>query len=1006
MQRKIKTISLLIFGIISLFMIGTSDVFASTLVQEKQEGYYYTRRGGGQAYLSAPYYTYTMDGKTVYCIQPGVNVDTFDYTGAVGWINSPYSDEINRQIYLYGYYGYEYPGHHNLRYRIAAQSLIWETTGGQIVEFWTEQYGYGDYISFDKEKNEIRDLANKHYLKPSFDTSSVTAVIGQPMTFTDNNGVLSNFHVVNSDKYTSSISGNVLTITPKVTGDLTIVLEKNYYTTDPTTIFVGTDRDSQRMGLFGYSDPVKANIKMNVVGGKIEITKVDNDCNCTTPQGQASLINAVYEVYNESDKLIATLKIGENNKAITDYLPLGTYKIKEKTSSKGYYINNEVYTAKVTSADTVSVTVKESVIKNYISILKQYDYVDGTTQFLNAEKDIVFEIFYPDGRKFDEIKTDKNGYATINLPYGVWKFHQVNTNTGFEKIYDFFVTVDENSEKEQYYNILNNKLSAYLQVFKTDAETKKVIALANTTFKIFNVDTKEYISQYVGGKVYSEFKTDSEGKFVSYLKLEAGNYKLIEVESPKGYLLNESGYTFTIGNDTHYNYTTYGAFITVYCEDAPIKGQIEINKIGEKVEIENGTFSYKEKSLSNVKFNIYAREDIKTSDGNHLYYEKDSLVDTIITNENGYAISGELPLGKYYLVEIETQKGYVLDSEEYDFELSEKDNKTRVVYVGYSKLNYLEKGTLEFSKTDVATSEGIKDTKIEVYTSDDELIFSGLTDENGKVIIKDLFVGKFYIIETEASTGYKLSDEKVFFEIKENGEIVKANMTNEKIKGDFELTKQDISTEETLPNALIEVYNESDELIYSGKTDENGKITIKDLTYGKYYFLEKEAPEGYVLNTEKMYFEILEDGKVVKSTLKNKIITGSLEFTKVDISTEEPIPNTLIEIYSVDNEEEPIFSGLTDENGKIIIDELKYGKYYIIEKKTASEDYILNTERMYFKILEDGEVVKATMVNERVVVDVPNTGNNDYYIPEIIGGLLIMFGIGFGAYVIKRKKNK
>ena len=85
-------------------------------------------------------------------------------------------------------------------------------------------------------------------------------------------------------------------------------------------------------------------------------------------------------------------------------------------------------------------------------------------------------------------------------------------------------------------------------------------------------------------------------------------------------------------------------------------------------------------------------------------------------------------------------------------------------------------------------------------------------------------MGKYYIIETEAATGYRLSEEKVLFEVKENGEIVKANMTNEKKKGTLEFTKQDFSTSETLPNTLIEIYNEDDELVFSGRTDENGKI--------------------------------------------------------------------------------------------------------------------------------------------------------------------------------------
>ena len=132
MNKKIKTALVFCISVFSA-LIGFTEVHASTLVQTPIDNVYYTRRGGGQSYLSAQYNTYDMDGKTVYCIEPGVDITTHTYNGAVGWINSPYSDEVNRKIQLYGYYGYEYPGHHTLEYRMAAQALIWEETGGQII---------------------------------------------------------------------------------------------------------------------------------------------------------------------------------------------------------------------------------------------------------------------------------------------------------------------------------------------------------------------------------------------------------------------------------------------------------------------------------------------------------------------------------------------------------------------------------------------------------------------------------------------------------------------------------------------------------------------------------------------------------------------------------------------------------------------------------------------------------------------------------------------------------
>ena len=850
--------------------IGVQNVSAATL-NMTDSGYFYDRaKGDGSDRHSWNWRLYDIDGNVAYCIEPNVTEGTYYSQGT--WSDTGLSDVIKERILLTAYYGYTYPNHQTIKYRAATQGIIWDTIigSGSHTTFSTARWSAGTALDVSAEQAEIERLIANHYVKPSFNGATYDLQVGQSITLHDDNEVLGNYNVsVSGANY--SINGNDLTLTPTINGNVTIILKKNMPYDDNYKIFYGNG--VQNMLVPGTIDPVVASVKINSYYGSVEINKMDSQTEIA--QGQATLKGAVYGVFKNDGTLLTKITTDENGYGKSDaVLSYDSYYIQEISPSKGYYLDETRYFFESKGQAVVKKDVYENIIKNYISILKQYDFVDGNTTFLNAEKGIIFEIFYPSGEKWGEVETDKNGYATIEIPYGVWKFHQVNTTTGFEKIYDFFITVDENSEKEQYYNILNNKISAYLQVFKIDSETKETIALADTTFKILNTDTNQYVSQYVGGKIYDTFKTDENGKFITYLKLEAGNYKLIEIASPNNYLLNSEGMTFTIGNDTHYSFTTYGAFITLYFENQVIKGKIEVNKTGEVPVIENGTYTYDKKPLEGVVFEIYANEDILSSDGNHLYYSKGELVDTIISNNKGYAISKELYLGNYYLVEVKTLDNMVLNTEKYYFTLSEIDNKTNIVYESYSALNLYKKGELKFSKTDLTTGQGVADTKVEIFyinedTNERELVFTGVTDEEGNIKITDLFVGKFVIIETEAATGYRLSDEEIYFEIKENGEIVKANMTNEKITSVVGIHKVD-ENGNPIKGVTIGVYDLSGNLIYSDVSNENGDIEFT-LEYGSYYFQEIATLDEFELSSEKVYFDVTEDGAYIQKTLVNEL---------------------------------------------------------------------------------------------------------------------------------------
>ena len=1287
MQKIVKKISCMLFIIGMIVGLHIENVHADINNDYFYKGEYLDNtyikkvKSNGEERWETAIFLRRSDGMFAYCLQPFIE---FAQGKVMTAQDSDYelitnmTPDMWHRVVLLSYYGYGYGSHTDEKWYIITQMMIWKTVDPTSDFYYTDQLNGNRITRYTTEVSELEQLVTNHYMQPSFSGTSQTIAIGQSITLTDTNGVLSNYKVTSSPNVTTSIDGNQLQIIANQVGNVQLQLTKSDIKY-PVPPIVYVDSESQNMFVVGSYDPISCDINLNIVGGKIQLTKVDSETNTTNAQGQATLVGAIYHVLNGKGEKVAELTIGNDKKAITEMLPYGTYTIKEVSSSTGYYIDNTVYSVTIDSTDTQNVTVKEQVIKgkiqvkkvdsetkqckeqgqaslvgakygiydwndqlvdtltigndcsatskelvygnytvkeispstgyykdvnvysanviskeivtvtskediikgrikvikhdsetkqckaegqatlvgakygvydwnnqlvdtltigddcsatskelvygnytvkeispstgyykdtkvykaniqnsniisitsledvikNDISILKQYDYVDGNSAILNAEPNVTFEIYDPNGVKFDEITTDKNGYASITLPYGVWRFHQVNTHTGFEKIYDFYVTVDRNSELEQYYNILNNKISAYLQVVKIDSETGHAIAIANTKFKIYNMDTKQYVSQYVGGKVYDTFQTDETGKFTTYLKLEAGHYKLVEISSPSGYLIDSHGMEFTIGDDTHYEYSTYGTFVTVYYENQPIKGQVEIYKKGESFVIEDASFDYVEVPLSEVIFHIYALEDIKTADLNYIYYHKDDLIEVLTTDQNGYAISKELPLGKYYIVEVQTNEDYILDSTPYHFTFTEEDNRTRIVYETYHKLNALKKGDLEFTKTDLSTSESIPNTWIEVYTENDVLIFSGRTDNNGQITIRDLKCGRYYILEREASEGYLLNTEKMYFEILENNQIVKATMTNEKMKStiqihkvdekgqalsgvkigiyqdngtllgeyitdkygnieleleygkyyfqeletiegyvlntkkvDFSVTENGTIIEKSLVNEIIKsiiqihkvdekgqalsgvkigIYQDNGTLLGEYITDKHGNIEL-ELEYGKYYFKELETIEGYVLNLEKVDFSVTENGTIIEKSLVNEKIKGKLEFIKVDSVTKQALSNTWIEIYTENNEF--IFLGKTDEKGQITIDHLEYGKYYIIEKK-APNGYILNTDRIYFEILEDGQIIKSSMMNQEIV-EVPDTAIYQYNITTIISFVLVSFGIGCTHYAKKK----
>lgn len=852
------------------------------------------RPDGYVKYQQGAFIRRSEDNAFVYCLQPYVEINNnLPYYKIA---RSDYATYLNMtqeqwdRISLLAYYGYQYNengyDHSHNRWYYITQVLIWRTAEPTSRFVFTDTLnGEDNPDKFASEIAEIENLVANHYKRPSFNTD-VKVPISKSQNFVDQNGVLSNFKVVSVENGTASINGNTLTITPTAVGQVKVKLAKNTnkFSTNPIVYFSDHSQNVMRVGNY---DPVPASVEITSVGGRLKIYKVDSDTKESNAQGNASLKGAVYGIYNLNNEKVGEIITDEYGYGISDYLPdLGDFTVKEITPSKGYTLDKNKYTFTVDKDNLLAeLEVYEKVIEADVKLFKTF--ANGSTGILKGEPNITFEIYLNNCTQKNLLKsttgnicmvgkitTDKKGFAEIKLPYGSYTFKQVTSTPNYEKVKDFEVVIDENSEKDIYKLISNAPIEAKIKIVKVDKETGETITRKGIKFRIKDAKTNEYVCQtitYPTAQKVCVYETDSNGVIITPSTL-VGDFLLEEVEDQivEGYVWNNKPLSVHIGDGSEIILDeNYGALLLVDFANERVKGKVDIVKNGEKFVIEDGTYHYEKTLLDDVVLGLYTDDDIYI--GSKKIYSKDELIKEVKT-KNGKVSIDNLELGKYYIKEISTLKDYVLDETKYSFELTFKDQYTSLIIKDMTLNNYYKKGKVEITKKDLITGDVIPNTILEIYTDKDELIYTGTTNEEGKIIIDDLKVGKYYILEKEASTGYVITTEKVYFEVKDNGEIVKAEMQNKPIMGSVEITKVDISTGEVLPNTLIEVYNENDELVFSGRTNEEGKILIENLRYGRYYFIEKEAPEGYQINNEKMWFEILEDGKIVKSELSDEKI--------------------------------------------------------------------------------------------------------------------------------------
>ncbi len=421
-------------------------------------------------------------------------------------------------------------------------------------------------------------------------------------------------------------------------------------------------------------------------------------------------------------------------------------------------------------------------------------------------------------------------------------------------------------------------------------------------------------------------------------------------------------------------------FKNLSTQDLIMRGNVIVNNFTLDYKIETGKLTINKVDSETNLFN----EKLIGSKFN-LYDSNNNLLEEI--NISSSSIAMLMNYGRYYLKEITPSEGYNLNETIYEIVLDD-ENKNINLVIPNSKI----KGELILEKYKGGADENFvleANASFEIRDKNNNLIDTIKTDNLGQAKIT-LEYGNYKIIQIKGATGYNFVED---FEISITEEkVYKYELKNIK-KSVLEITKVDSSSSKPLKNVSFSLYNNNNEEIYTGLTDEFGKLKITDLKIGSYYLKEVKTLKYYKLNEEVINFDVTEDGMFIKYTIKNEKNIGNLKFIKIDEKTKQPLENARIIIY-YEETEELIFDDYTDNLGIIFLDNLQAGKYYLYEQE-APYGYILKNKKIYFEIANDQETVDIEMSNTKIIM--PNTNktvieiNNIYYVLSMTFLLIIIF---------------
>ena len=1001
------------------------------------------------------------EGDSCYCIEPGVSLYTGDKLSKEAesfWDNYPskYNKTIDPdtiKVYLGRIMQYGYTGKNSVDWvstnsskaddcanHLATQLLVWETVIGERDENFNHvdatKHGKHNIKEIISSKHPLRSKILSHYSRieksvkqhttvPSFASRSKSKARSIELkwngknystTINDTNGVLANYDFSGSG-LTFSKSGNSLTITAEKAPKDDVLITVNKKNSQRKAVITWTDEkigpqsgQMQDIVTFGQSvsDPVKAYLNVKVSLGNAKLMKVSED---------GEVANVRFHISgNGISKDVTTNANGEIN--IANLVP-GNYQISEYTDVK--YVPQDTQTVTIVSGQTASVQFSNVLKKFRVNVTKQ-DYEKGHAQGDAKLSDAVYGLYKGD-ELVAQYTTDSNGsFTTDYYVCGTdWTIKEISPSEG----YLLNDTVYRVGADPRDYNIEYNTapdMTVMEQVIKG-----KISIIKHTD----NGDTK--------------IETPEKGaEFQVYLK-SAGSFVNADKDERDTIVCDEDGFAST-------KLLPYGVY-TVH----QTKGwagrelitdfDVFINKDGKtyKFLINNKNF---ESYLKVVKLDketgkqiVYegAAFEIYDSDNHRVTmqytYPQVTSIHTFYTNKEGYLITPEkLPYGNYTLKEVQAPYGYVLDDTPIPFSITQENSSTDtgVTVVKVKARDVAQKGVINITKTgeifsSVEENNGIYTPKysvgnlngavFEIYAAEDittldgtvrydqgSLVDTVATDDDGVAKSKELYLGKYTVIEKTAPNGYVHNAAKYDAELTYAGQNVSVTSTdlsvyNERQKVSVSLKKVmaedktfSIGNNGEITSVRFGIYAgedikanngdviPKDALITFANCDKNGSIVFDcDLPVGfKWYVKEIATDAHYILSDAKYEFNTEYQGQDIKiidikvnddKAIKNNLIYGSVKGLKIDRETQEVIKGATFGLFKSDTteftKENAILTAITDESGIFAFNNVPFGEYLIKELKPA--DGYLDNEDVFTVIIKDNEqVVELTAINDKV----------------------------------------